>query len=152
MHDKRDLLREDTADDDRNAIHPRTLGKTRQLRLDQISKRHPARVSRDHEILRAGECLQPAEDGHTRALDVATARQRIGHDRLHDGEQVLGPVLQLAYQHELPSFRLLSFGDIAGYSVNADRLAVLAEHQARIDFERQLPLAALLKYPDLVVG
>src|SRR4051812_5342811 len=131
MYNKGELLREDTADDDRDSIHTRALGITRQLCLDQIAKRHPARVARDHEILRAGECLQPAEDGHARALDVATARERIGHDRLHDGEQVLGAVLQLAYQHELPSFRLLSFGDIAGYGVNTDRLSVLAEHQAR---------------------
>ena len=125
--------------------------KRRELGVDQLSQRHACSGSGRNEFLGVRQGVQPADEGLERALVVLAPAERAGGDGLHDGQQILGAMLQLANQQRLPGLRLFAFRYVASDRVNAERLAVLAEAQPGLDVERHALLGALRQHLQLVL-
>src|SRR5215467_15057288 len=81
--------------------------------------------------------MEPPDNRLLRPGRRRRALERVRHDRLRDGQQVLRTVLQLPDQNRLTRLGLLSLRHIPGDGMDPGWLVVFVSDELGIDLQRQ---------------
>src|SRR4029079_15731167 len=101
--DKRNTLSKASANDEGFARNFDPANEGGKLGLDQASHRDSTIARAYSKILCQPQGVQPTEQRRARGCDVGAPGEGVGYNGLDDGNEILGPMLQLAHEdRQLP--------------------------------------------------
>src|SRR3954454_20236697 len=140
---------------DRRALDPHLAGigaavaVRLELGLDQGAQVDGLQVRAGEQPLHAAERLEPALELVAEPLERGAGAERLEGDRLHDGEQVAGPVVELGHEHPL---LVLHAPEVVDVGHGADPLAPRPVAGVQRPGARLVPaVAAVRPAPDAVL-